>query len=122
MDEWPGPDAASPPGDPKLGSVIVLPPCTETPGIAGAPLVPRPAPPGPGYGEMPAREFGSEPGPAPSLPAPWPSPCSPLPGPFPLTMPLPPPLPPSPVFAVPLGDIAMAPAPGELGTPTLVPG
>ena len=36
--------------EPKLGKVtmLLLPPFTETPGIAGVPLVPVPAPPGPG--------------------------------------------------------------------------
>ena len=58
--------------DPKLGKVTMfeLPPLTETPGIAGVPLVPVPAPPEPGYGEIPPRAAGSDPGPAPSLPAP----------------------------------------------------
>ena len=36
-------------GAPKLGRVIVVvPPSTETPGMAGVPLAPVPAPPGPG--------------------------------------------------------------------------
>src|SRR6202795_750693 len=124
VEERPGPvDGASPPGDPKLGSVrVVVPPCTETPGIAGVPLLPVPAPPGPGYGEIPPRAFGSEPRPVPCLPAPEPSPCNPLAGPLPLPMPDPPPLPPRPLFAVPLGDMAIAPGPVEFGNPTFVPG
>jgi hypothetical protein len=32
------------------------------------------------------------------------------------------PLPPRPVFAVPVGDMAMAPAPVEFGNPTFDPG
>src|ERR1035438_7647444 len=71
---------------------------------------------------MPPRAFGSEPRPAPSLPAPEPSPCNPLPLPLPLPMLDPPPLPPRPVLAVPLGDMAMAPPPVELGKPTFEPG
>jgi hypothetical protein len=124
VEECAGPaDGASPPAGPKLGNVmVVVPPWTETPGRAGAPLVPLPAPPGPGFGEMPPRALGSVPRPVPSLPAPDPSPCSPLPGPLPLPIPAPPPLPPSPLFAVPLGDMASAPPPVELGTPTFVPG
>jgi hypothetical protein len=124
MEECPGPvEGASPPGAPKLGRLMtcVEPPCTETPGTAGAP-VPLPVPPGPGYCEIPACALGSVPCPAPSLPAPEPSPCSPLPGPLPLPMPGPPPLPPMPVFAVPAGDMARAPALVEFGTPTFVPG
>ena len=124
VEERPGPvDGASPPGAPKLGKLmVVVPPCTDTPGTAGVPLVPVPAPPGPGYGEIPPCALGSEPRPVPSLPAPDPSPCSPLPEPLPLPMPAPPPLPPSPVFAVPLGDMARAPPPVEFGSPGLVPG
>src|ERR1700722_11835310 len=124
MEEWPGPDDGGlPPGSPKLGRlIVVVPPCTETPGMAGWPLVPVPVPPGPGYCEIPSRALGSEPWPAPSLPAPEPSPCNPLPGPLPLPMLAPPPLPPSPVLAVPLGDMAIAPAPVEFGSPTFVPG
>ena len=124
MEEWPGPvDGASPPGDPKLGSVtVVVPPSTDTPGIAGAPLAPVPAPPSPGYGEIPPRAFGSEPRPVPSLPAPEPSPRRPLPGPLPLPMPAPPPLPPRPLVAVPLGDMAIAPVPVEFGSPGCDPG
>ena len=102
--------------------LCVVPPCTDTPGTAGAPLVPVPEPPGPGYGEIPPRALGSEPRPVPSLPAPEPSPCNPLPGPLPLPMPAPPPLPPRPLFAVPLGDMASAPPPVEFGSPTFVPG
>ena len=71
---------------------------------------------------MPPRALGSDPRPAPSLPAPEPSPCNPLPGPLPLPMLDPPPLPPSPALDVPLGDMARAPAPVEFGTPTFVPG
>jgi hypothetical protein len=37
-------------------------------------------------------------------------------------MPAPPPLPPNPVFAVPLGDMAIAPLLEEFGSPTFVPG
>src|ERR1700686_414640 len=123
VEERPGPfDGASPPGAPKLGRfTVVVPPCTETPGAAGVPLVLVPVPPAPGYGEMPPRAFGSEPRPTPSLPAPEPSPCNPLPEPLPLPMLAPPPLPPIPFFAVPSGDMASAP-PVEFGTPTLVPG
>jgi hypothetical protein len=84
--------------------------------------VPVPEPPGPGYCEIPAWAFGSEPRPVSSLPAPEPCPCNPLPGPLPLPMPGPPPLPPSPVFAVPLGDMAIAPAPVLSGSPSVVPG
>ena len=71
---------------------------------------------------MPPCALGSEPRPAPSLPAPEPSPCNPLPGPLPRPMPDPPPLPPRPVFAVPVGDMAIAPPPVEFGRPTFVPG
>ena len=71
---------------------------------------------------MPAWAFGSEPRPTPSLPAPDPSACKPLPGPLPLPMLAPPPLPPRPLFAVPVGDMAMAPDSGEFGRPTFVPG
>ncbi len=71
---------------------------------------------------MPPRAFGSEPRPAPSLPAPEPSPCNPLPGPLPLPIPPPPPLPPSPLFAVPFGDMASEPPPPEFGKPGLFPG
>src|SRR5271169_369783 len=122
-EECPGPEpGASPPGAPKLGSVtVVVPPSTDTPGIAGVPVVPLPAPPVPGYGEMPPRALGSEPRPVPSLPAPEPSPCNPLPGPLPLPMPDPPPPPPRPVFDVLVGDMARAPL-VEFGSPTLVPG
>jgi hypothetical protein len=101
----------------------VLPPCTETPGMAGEPLAPRPAPPGPGYGEIPARADGSDPRPVPSFAAPELSPDSPLPGPLPLPIPDPPPEPPMPIFAVPDGDMASAPPlPPEFGSPTFVPG
>src|SRR5690348_5956794 len=100
---------------------MVLPPCTETPGMAGEPFVPRPAPPEPGYGEIPPRAEGSEPRPAPSFAAPELSPDNPLPGPDPLPIPLPPPAPPIPLFEVPAADIAIAPPP-ESGTPTLFPG
>ena len=102
--------------------LCVVPPCTDTPGTAGVPLVPDPAPPGPGYGEIPPWALGSEPRPAPALPAPEPSPCNPLPEPLPLPMPAPPPLPPRPLLAVPLGDMASAPPPVEFGSPALVPG
>src|ERR1700729_4234897 len=102
--------------------MLVVPPSTETPGIAGVPLVPLPAPPGPGYGEIPLRALESAPRPEPSLPAPEPSPESPLPGPLPRPMPFPPPLPPRPLFAVPSGDIAIAPPPFEFGKPTVDPG
>lgn len=71
---------------------------------------------------MPPRALGSEPRPAPSLPAPDPSACRPLPGPLPLPMPGPPPLPPRPLFALPVGDMAMAPGSDEFGRPTFVPG
>ena len=73
---------------------------------------------------MPERAFGSEPRPAPalSLPAPDPSACRPLPGPLPLPMLVPPPLPPRPLFALPVGDMAMAPDSDEFGRPTFVPG
>ena len=101
--------------------MVVVPPCTETPGIAGAPLVPLPAPPVPGYGEMPPRALASDPRPAPSLAAPEPSPASPLPGPLPRPMPVPPPLPPTPALPVPVGDMAIAP-PLAFGNPTFVPG
>ena len=40
---------APPPSAPKLGKVtMLLPPCTETPGRGGLPVVPVPAPPEPG--------------------------------------------------------------------------
>src|ERR1700733_4021868 len=123
VDDLPGPPGELPFGGPKLGSVmLVVPPSTETPGIAGVPLVPLPAPPGPGYGEIPLRALESAPRPEPSLPAPEPSPESPLPGPLPRPMPFPPPLPPRSLFAVPSGDIAIAPPPFEFGKPTVDPG
>jgi len=53
----------------------------------GLPLVPLPAPPGPGYGEIPLRALRSDPRPVPSLPAPDPSPEKPLPGPVPRPIP-----------------------------------
>src|ERR1700757_2309777 len=72
---------------------------------------------------MPPRAFGSDPLPVPARPAPDPSPVRPLPGPpLPWPIPLPPPAPPNPVFDVPLGDIAIAPPPVELGNPTALPG
>src|SRR5215831_192756 len=121
-EECPGPLPASPFGGPKLGKVIVFPPCTETPGIAGLLVAPLPEPPGPGYGEIPPFADGSDPRPTPSLPAPDPSPCNPLPGPIPLPIPFPPPAPPTPVFAVPVGDIAITPPLPAFGTPIFVPG
>src|SRR5271154_2061385 len=101
-EERPGPAVGdSPPGAPKLGKlIVVVPPSTETPGIAGSLLVRVPAPPAPGYGEIPPRAFGSEPCAVPSRPAPEPSPCNPLPEPLPFPSPAPPPLPPRPVLAV----------------------
>src|ERR1700691_4827912 len=121
--EWPGPvDGASPP-PPKLGSVTVVdPPCTDTPGMAGAPFVPKPGPPEPRTGEIPPWALGSAPRPGPSLPPPEPSPWSPLPGPFPFPMLVPPPLPATPAFPAPPGDMAIAPALEELGNPSVVPG
>lgn len=71
---------------------------------------------------MPPRAFASDPRPAPAFAAPEPSPESPLPGPFPRPMPFPPPLPPRPLFAVPSGDMAIAPPPEPFGTPTFEPG
>src|SRR5438132_6479795 len=58
--EWPGKSGGSA-EPPKLGSVIVPPPETETPGAAAGPLAPLPAPPGPGNGEIPLFAFNSEP-------------------------------------------------------------
>src|SRR5208282_1470580 len=122
--ERPGPFVGASPVGPKLPrlTVEVVPPSTDTPGTAGAPFVPLPAPPGPGFGEIPPRAFGSEPCPAPSRPAPEPSPCNPLPGPVPVPMPAPPPLPPRPVFDRPLGDMTSAPPPVEFGSPACDPG
>src|SRR6202040_2051654 len=108
----------------KLGKVmtLLLPPFTETPGIAGEPLGPVPAPPGPGYGELAPRALGSDPGPLPSLPAPGPGPENPLPGPSPRPIPSPPPDPPRPGLSPPDGDIAKAPLPPLPGIPTCDPG
>jgi protein TonB len=81
-----------------------------------------PAPPGPGYGEIPPWEFGSEPRPVPALAAPEPSPLRPLPGPVPRPMPVPSPDPPNPLLAVPEGDMAKEPGVPLLGTPFAEPG
>ena len=51
-DERPGTLGSPLPAGPKLGSVT-LPPLTSTPDMAGLPLVPLPAPPGPVVGEIP---------------------------------------------------------------------
>lgn len=96
-EERPGTMGASLFPDPKLGRVTtVLPPRTSTPGMVGDPVGAVPAPPGPGVGEIPARAFGSEPWPAPVLPAPVASPDMPLPGPVPWPMLSPRPEPPRP--------------------------
>jgi hypothetical protein len=110
------------PSDPKLGSVIVLPPLTDTPGSADPPFLLRPTPPGPGSGEIPARARGSEPWPFPSLLAPEPSPAKPLPGPFPRPMPEPPPDPPKPELLMPAGDTTSEPVLPFPGIPTFGPG
>src|SRR5208337_4559265 len=107
------------PSAPKLGSVmmLLLPPCTETPGTGGLLREPFPAPPLPGYGEIPALADVSEPRPVPCLVAPDPSPLSPLPEPTPLPIPVPPPEPPSPGLSPPPGDIASDPGPPLFGSP-----
>src|SRR6266853_6417046 len=66
--------------------------------------------------------MGSDPGPAPSLPAPEPGPENPLPGPLPWPIPAPPPAPPRPGLSAPAGDIASAPLPPFPGMPTFDPG
>ncbi|PYX09347.1 MAG: hypothetical protein DMG88_06775 [Acidobacteria bacterium] len=101
---------------------MLLPPFTSTPRIGGFPFVPLPAPPGPGYRDVPPRAITSEPRPLPSFPAPEPSPVNPLPGPLPRPMPVPPPDPPKPAFSPPDGDKANDPAPPLPGTPILEPG
>src|SRR5712671_6611600 len=111
------------PSDPKLGNVtMVLPPRMSTPGTAGEPMGTLPAPPGPGVGEMPPREFRSAAWPGPGLPAPVPSPVRALPGPIPRTRPVPPPDPPKPGLSPPEGDIASEPFTPFPGMPTLEPG
>jgi len=102
--------------------MLLLPPCTETPGAGGLLTVPFPAPPGPGYGEIPDLARVSEPRPVPDLVAPDPSPVRPLPGPEPLPIPVPPPEPPKPGLSPPAGDKARAPGPPLLGRPTFEPG
>ena len=98
----------------------LLPPFTETPGMAGVPLVPVPAPPGPGYGEIPPFAMGSDPGPVPSLPAPEPGPENPCLGPSPRPTPPPPPDPPKPGLSLPVVDMAKAPLPPLPGNPTFI--
>src|ERR1700722_2208037 len=122
-EERPGRLGALPPSAPKLGRVtVVLPPRTSTPGTAGEPVGASPAPPVPGAGEIPPREFRSAAWPVPGLPAPAPAPVKLLPGPSPLTRPLPPQEPPSPGSPLPEGDIASDPLTPLPGTPTLDPG
>lgn len=58
----------------------------------------------------------------PALAAPDPSPVMPLPGPVPRPIPVPSPEPPSPLLAVPEGDIAIEPGVLPLGTPFADPG
>src|ERR1700692_4307544 len=123
IEERPGRLGSLPPSDPKLGRVTtVLPPRTSTPGTAGEPVGALPAPPGPGVGEMPPREFRSAAWPVPGLPAPAPSPDKLLPGPSPRTRPLPRPEPPSPGWSPPGGDMASDPWEPLPGTPKLEPG
>src|ERR1700758_1049150 len=109
----------------KLGKftiAAVFHPAIDTPGTGGWPLVPLPAPPGPGYGEIPLREFGSDPFPVPAFAAPVPSPVIPLPGPFPWPKPAPPTETPSPGLLPPECDMAIDPGVAFPGTPRAEPG